>query len=54
MKLFIVTAADTGETADGKARTLGTYKNRKDAVKYVKKDMKGFLHNAHEMDLHVD
>lgn len=54
MKLFIVTAADTGETADGKARILGTYKNRKDAVKYVKKDMEGFLHDSHEMNPHVD
>ena len=54
MKLFIVTAADTGETADGKARILGTYKNRKDAVKYVKEDMKCFVNDAHEMDLHVD
>ena len=43
MKMYIATTVDTGDTCDGRARTLGVYLTRKDAKDAVKKDMGGIM-----------
>lgn len=40
---YIVTAIDIGETCDGHARLLGSFRSREDAEAFVKEDMKDTL-----------
>lgn len=54
MKYWIVTAVDTSDTADGKARVLKVLASKEDAVAFVKNDMESFIEDANGMDLIVD
>ena len=45
MRIYIATTVDTGDTCDGRARVLGVYLNRKDAVDAVNKDMGGIMNH---------
>lgn len=40
IKRYIVTAVDTGDTCDGKARVIGTFKTREEAKNYVTEAIK--------------
>lgn len=50
MKMFIVTAVDTSDTADGKARILAQCATRDEAKNFVKHDMEDFIDDAAEMN----
>lgn len=39
MKRWIVTCVDCGETCDGKARTLGVFREREEARAFVRNDI---------------
>ena len=54
MNTHIVTAVDTSDSADGKARVLKLCKTREEAVAYVKQDMEAFVADANGMNLNVD
>lgn len=54
MKMFIVTAVDISETADGKARVLAVCNTRDEAKNFVKHDMEDFINNNAYMYLTVD
>ena len=43
IKRWIVTVVDTEETADGKARIIGVYLDKKTATDKIKKDMDSFI-----------
>lgn len=51
LKRWIVTVVDTEETADGKARIIGVYLDKKTATDKIKKDMDGFIKCAGDMEL---
>lgn len=51
---YIVTAVDTSDSADGKARVLKACRTRKAAEAFVSKDMDGYLEDGEGMDLVVD
>ena len=53
-KLFIVTAADTSETADGKAIVIDVCSTREEALNVIKNDMESYVDNAAGMELIVD
>lgn len=48
MKMYIATTVDTGDSCDGRARTIGVYFSREDAEEAVRKDMIGIM--AHLAD----
>ena len=50
MKMFIVTAVDTSDTADGKARVLATCTSMDEAKNFVKQDRENFINDAAEMN----
>ena len=50
MKMFIVTAVDTSDTADGKARVLAHCSTYDEAKSFVKNDMEDFINDAAEMN----
>ena len=50
MKMFIVTAVDISETADGKARVLAVCNTRDEAKSFVKNDIENFINDAAEMN----
>lgn len=50
MKMFIVTAVDTSDTADGKARVLAQCATRDEAKNFVRHDMEDFIDDAAEMN----
>ena len=50
MKLWIVTAVDTSDTADGKARVLANCSTYDEAKNFVKNDMEDFINDADEMN----
>lgn len=50
MKMFIVTAVDTSDTADGKARVLAQRATRDEAKNFVKNDMENFINDAAGMN----
>ena len=50
MKMFIVTAVDTSDTADGKARVLAHCSTHDEAKSFVKNDMEDFIDDAAEMN----
>lgn len=54
MKMFIVTAVDTSDTADGKARVLKAYATHDEAKECVKLDIKQYITNANGYPLKVD
>lgn len=54
MKKHIVTAVDTSDSADGKARVLKVCNTHEEAVAYVKQDMDGFVADANGMALGID
>ena len=54
MKKWIVTAVDTSETADGKARVLKVCDTKEEAAEYVRMDMDGSVARASDMDLVVN
>lgn len=53
-KLFIVTAVDTSETADGKAVVVDVCSTREEALNVVKNDMESYVDDAAGMELVVD
>lgn len=53
-KLFIVTAADTSETADGKAIVIDVCSTREEALNVIKNDMESYVDDAAGMELVVD
>ena len=53
-KLFIVTAVDTSETADGKAVVVDVCNTREEAVNVIKNDMESYVDDAAGMELVVD
>lgn len=54
MKKFIITAVDTSDTADGKARVLKAVNTKQEALDFVKGDMEAFVADADGMELKVD
>lgn len=54
LKRWIVTTVDTSETADGKARIIGVYLDKKTAIDEIKKDMECFIGDAAGMELDVN
>jgi hypothetical protein len=54
MNIFIVTAVDTSDTADGKARVLATCASLDEAKNFVKNDMEDFIDDAAEMNPMAD
>ena len=50
MKLWIVTAVDTSDTADGKARVIAHCSTYDEAKNFVKNDMEDFIDDAAEMN----
>ena len=54
MKMFIVTAVDISETADGKARVLAVCNTRDEAKSFVRNDMEDFIDDNAEMNLIAD
>lgn len=53
-KLFIVTAVDTSETADGKAVVVDVCSTREEALNVIKNDMESYVDDATGMELVVD
>ena len=53
-KLFIVTAADTSETADGKAIVIDVCSTLEEALNVIKNDMESYVDDAAGMELIVD
>lgn len=53
-KLFIVTAVDTSETADGKAIVIDVCSTREEALNVIKNDMESYVDDAAGMELVVD
>lgn len=53
-KLFIVTAVDTSETADGKAIVIDVCSTREEALNVIKNDMESYVDDAARMELIVD
>ena len=53
-KLFIVTAVDTSETADGKAVVVDVCSTREEAINVIKNDMESYVDDAAGMELVVD
>ena len=53
-KLFIVTAVDTSDTADGKAVVIDVCNTREEAVNVIKNDMESYVDDAAEMNLIID
>lgn len=49
-KMFIVTAVDTSDTADGKARVLAQCTTHDEAKNFVRHDMEDFIDDAAEMN----
>lgn len=54
MKKFIVTAVDSGETCDGKARVLEVCNTRKEAEAFVKADIEHWADERAGMPIVVD
>lgn len=54
MKKWIVTAVDTSESADGKARVLSVCDTEEQAKAFVRNDMESYADDAAGMDLVVD
>ena len=53
-KLFIVTAVDTSETADGKAIVIDVCSTREEALNVIKNDMESYVDDSAGMELIVD
>ena len=53
-KLFIVTAADTSETANRKPIVIDVCSTREEALNVIKNDMESYVDNAAGMELVVD
>lgn len=53
-KKFIVTVVDTGDTCDGKARTLKICNSREEAEAYVKKDMDKWIKDHQDEGIEYD
>lgn len=51
---WVVTAVDSGDSCDGKARVLKCFRTKKAAENYVEKDMEGFVADSDCMGLEVD
>lgn len=43
IKRYVVTAVDTGDTCDGKARVIGTFKTKDEAKNCVTEDIKEWI-----------
>ena len=52
--LFIVTAVDTSETANGKAIVIDVCGTREEALNVIKNDMESYVDDAAGMELVVD
>ena len=48
--MFVVTAVDTADTADGKARVLAHCSTHDEAKNFVKHDIEDFINDAAEMN----
>jgi isoleucyl-tRNA synthetase len=54
MKRWIVTCVDCGETCDGKARTLGVFKEREEARAFVRNDIERWADDHAGEGIEVD
>lgn len=54
MKKFIVTAVDSGETCDGKARVLVVCNTREEAKAFVQNDIEAWADEREGEDIEVD
>lgn len=54
MKRFAVTVVDYGESCDGKAEILQLFKTRKEAVRFVKKDIRQYAKSIDDPDKEVN
>lgn len=54
MNRYIVTAVDTADSADGKARVLAVCKTEEEAKAFVKNDIEGFVDDAADMEIVCD
>ena len=54
MKKFIVTAVDSGDTCDGKARVLGVCNTREEAKAVVQNDIETWADEREGEDIEVD
>lgn len=54
MKLYIITAVDTGDTRDGKARVLKSCVTYADAKDFVRHDMETYLTTNSNLDIITD
>lgn len=54
MKRWIVTCVDWGETCDGKARTLGVFKEREEARALVRNDIEHWADQNAGENIQVD
>ena len=54
MKKFIVTAVDSGETCDGKARVLEVCSTREEAKAFVQNDIEAWADEREGEDIEVD
>jgi hypothetical protein len=54
MKTYIITAVDSGDTCDGKARVLKACATYEAAREFVKQDIKQYITNANGYPLKVD
>lgn len=54
MNRYIVTAVDTSESTDGKARVLAVLKTEEEAKAFVKNDMESYVDDGAEMNLIVE
>lgn len=52
--IFIVTAVDTSDTADGKAVVIDVCKSHEEALAVIKNDMEQYMDDAAGMNLIVD
>jgi len=53
-KKWIVTAVDTSDSADGKARVLKVCATREEAESFIEDDIADFAADAEDMDLVVE
>ena len=53
-KVWVATAVDYSDTADGKARVLGVYQTKEDAVEAARKDMANWVDRNIEEGIKID
>ena len=54
LKRYVVTAADTSESADGKPKVLDVLKSKEEAKAFVRNEIESYADEAAGMDIIVD